>query len=140
MIQEFIERYISKKSVLITAVVATILFLGFTFPGLLGICGEYEANCQIPYMSKSLALLWAPALLVLSLITYPFSKKVFNTWIMFAIPWLILSVIIILATPMNLSLHGSNPKGEISLSLTKLFLILSLVIVIVRSTQLKLKK
>lgn len=125
-----------KWVVLIFSFIATALLPALFFPALSGFCSGYEPNCIIPYSTLSLYFFWAPVSLLLSIATLPFSRKVFDSWIKFLVPWILFSILVIFVTPGN---DGNNMevnwKAIVSLSLAAISFTVSFFIILVKSIQ-----
>lgn len=139
MIERILDRVVTKRGVLAIGIFFAILFVLFILPRLFGLCDEYSSGCRDPYYYKAIAILWAPFLLVMSLALYPLSNKIFKTWILFTIPWIVGSTIVVLLTPPVINMYEPDYKGILPLSLSAIYLLISLLIIIVRSIQLRLE-
>ncbi len=82
-----------------------------------------------------MALFWAPILLLLSLVTYPLEKNIFNFWLKFSLPWIVLSSLAVFFTPTQQNFGDPNWKAVVSLSFTAIFFIVSLLIIFIKSLQ-----
>ena len=140
------EKLVTKKNTLIVAIVATALFIMFSSPALSGLCPAFGPRfwprCEDYYSTISVAILWAPALLILSLAMYLFEieKKVFDSWVKFSILWLAFSSAATYITPLQINFDSLDWKGVVSLFLTALFFIISILIIVTKSIQLKRSK
>lgn len=126
---------LSKRTVFSASIILTILFFVFLFNISFGLCGEFQPGCHDSYHYIALIFFWAPFLFLFSLITYPLEKKIFNSWTKFALPWLVFSSVMTYLAPLKESLIEPDWKGVVALSLTILFCIVSVSIIIVKSVQ-----
>ena len=132
MIQSLVETYVTKRVVMIFAVVTNLLFLAFFAPTLSGLCKEWDGNCIDSYGRNLVELIfWAPVFLILSVVASRYEKKVFNTWIKFTIPWLLLTSIATYLAPIPESIYGPQWKGIFSGYGTIIFAVVSLFIIFV---------
>jgi hypothetical protein len=122
-----------KWVVLSFSFIFTILFPALFFPELSGFCLAYQPNCIAPYSALSWAVVWAPILLLLSIITYPLEKKIFDSWIRFALPWIFFSILVTLFVPDKNTFGEPDWKGLVALLLTGIFTLISLVIILTKS-------
>ncbi len=90
----------TKENVLAAAVLGTVTFYMCAFQ-ITTLCGNTYRDCW-----DILDLIWppfsfAPPLLILSLVTYKMSDKIFHAWVSFAKWWVPLSIVAILVTPVE---------------------------------------
>jgi hypothetical protein len=138
---KFFEKNVTKGVVLGFAGLSFVVFLVCFMPFQSGICSQFRPDCIETYFRHSLIIFWAPVLLFFSLATYKLAQTVFVAWITFAIPWIILSSLITYFLPDSL---GSNPYAHwqqiASLFLSTIFLLISILIILIKSIQVYRKK
>lgn len=125
-----IETYVSRKVVLIFSILATIGFLAFLFPQISGLCSEYQPNCRDPFHYAAVAVLWAPALLLLSLFMGSIEKKALGSWSKFALSWIIVSTIVVYLISPQSNFNEPDWKSIVSLSLAAIFFVISVAIIL----------
>ena len=124
------------------------LFLFFSFIGCIGfliaifsrqlrLCPSYSYS-ECAQNADSLAELLFPLLcfFVVCLITYKMPEKVFQTWAWFALPWAVLSMILIYMAP-EYAQSGFGPsisldKGFVAFIMSGLFIFASICIIVIR--------
>lgn len=84
-----------KWSVFWFSMIATVAFVASSVPQLSGLCSRWEPNCQLPHLYFAEAIFWAPVLLLMSIVTYPLNEKVHYAWVKFALPWVVLSTVVV---------------------------------------------
>src|SRR6266404_3700374 len=114
---------ISKSTVLICSLAVSGLFVVFFLSTSFGICSDYSFQCKSTYLHYALSLLWAPVLLFLTVISYRSEKKIFDSWIRFVLPWVLLSSVIVLILPIDTG--GVNWEALAALLLAALFVLFS---------------
>ena len=133
------KQLLTKKSILITTLFGTVFFITLFF---LGTDACYQnVLCKIfrnifSYDGLSATALF-PACLFLSLITYKLYEEVFVTWIKFAKWWVLGTLFLIFIAPAHDPSLLPITKEVISLIGTGLFVVISLLIIIYKSLNLR---
>ena len=127
---ELINGFSSKKVVLTAALIATVLCLVFFFSISSGICSEYSFECRSTFLRYSLMILWAPVLLLFSVLTYSREKGIFARWLKVSLLWIILSSLVVLMTPIHT--EGINWEALTALCMAAIFFVFSFAIVIMK--------
>ncbi|NBV77969.1 hypothetical protein EBR66_07425 [bacterium] len=120
------------RNTLVFSIFVTIFFIAAMFSRFSGLCSEYSANCRDPYHNFALAIFWAPALLIFSLILLRLKEEVFNAWKIFSFPWIIVSTAIVSVAPVKESLQDSDWKSGLALITTAIFILVSIGIILVQ--------
>jgi hypothetical protein len=132
---------ISKRIVLFSSLLVTATLFAVNYVGNVRLCtfrGVFSYSCLDIAFSIGVALFLHVALVfLLTLLTYFMREQVYNTWFRFARWWVPPAIFLILITPeYGLGGGGFGPslsigKGDVSLLLSVVFLIVSLIIIVI---------
>lgn len=118
-----------KRAVLWFSIIATVAFFALFSPGTSGICPGSRPDCIQSSFYFSIVILWAPLLLLFSAITYRREQKIYDAWVKFAIPWVLVSSIVTYLAPVSRSLHDPNWNGWAALLMTAFLCAVSSIII-----------
>ena len=82
-------------------------------------------------------ILQAPLFFLIALFTIAESGQIYRTWSIFAVPWFVTTSFIIFLTPEHGDIHSPDWNGITSLSLTALFFLISVFIIVRESRRVK---
>ena len=124
-----------KKEILLGSWLVAIVLLLISKVGTFSLCdGNYSCAHALANILRSLIPLLALA--PLSLIFYFLRDEVFKAWVKFALWWIPLSIVLSYLTPENNELFPTGP-GVTAYILSALFVLISLIIVLVKSLSLR---
>ncbi|MEY4747273.1 MAG: hypothetical protein RLZZ416_322 [Candidatus Parcubacteria bacterium] len=136
-----IVRMVEKKSVLITSAMVSAAFIVWDYMGNYRLCDYLAKDGHMgscPFLLSSTELILIPffPFFFFSLITYFMREDVFRAWVRFAIPAVIVSMILILLTP-DSPAGGFGPqialgKSDTALVASVLFSLISLILIVVK--------
>jgi len=124
---------ISKKKLFFTSFVFTLILVLIGIFGTYSVCVNKITCVNILHHLFIYGLFFLP-LFFLSLITYKMRDSVYQAWFRFVRWWIPLSILPVLISPSYG--HGLIPvdKGRVSLALSALFLLISLVIILIKTS------
>ena len=125
----------TKKISLFISLVAVIFFVIAIFSVDIKLCPSYSYSyCSQFFNIFAETIFISIPLLFFSLITYKMREEVFRSWIKFTYVWIPLTLtFVFLAPEYGNSFFPVNEKGFVSFSMSALFLIISLIIIISKS-------
>ena len=124
------------------SILGLITGLAFLYPEKIGVCSPDDRECIYPRafsIGEPLTFGLIPFIPLL-IILFFFSKEIFKTWGKFALVIIPLSIIVIISTPVSCHSILCFNKELMAWSLSILFLILSLIIIIYKSAQMFLAR
>src|SRR3989338_106734 len=125
---------ITKRIALVFSGVISLAFLVLDLIGTYKLFGKYSVgNCPLIIHNIIIELLPFVAVFILSLITYKMRDQVFHSWLKFAYFWVLLTIILTILAPEYDSSFVSLTKGLVSFTLSAIFLLISLIIIIIKS-------
>lgn len=135
----------SKNSLLFVAIIGVGLFIVLIFSRPIGLCPSYSfSNCA--RFTDSMAEIMIPIIpfFLFSLTTYFLRDEVFKLWIKFAIPGVLVSMLLIFITPESTG-GGFGPqiaigKGDTALVTSVFFIIISIFIIGIKQLMLWLRR
>ena len=119
-----------------------VVGLIFLYPEKIGVCSPNDRECIYPRafsIGEPLTFGFIPFIPLL-IILFFFYKEIFKTWGKFALVIIPLSIIVIISTPVSCHSILCFNKELMAWSLSILFLILSLIIIIYKSAQMFLAR
>jgi len=123
------EKFMTKKNILLIALGGTVLFFLCVFSQTFALCAEYQWSCTKKFDSVAEILQIFIPLFLLSLITYKLRNEVFRAWLMFATWWVPLTILLVTLAPSNGHSLVPIDTSRVSLFMNALFLIFSLAII-----------
>lgn len=135
------DKIITKKKVLAMAFVGTVISLILTSEQFYDFCFS-GGHCWHLYNfvdSISNLFVFFPVILLFSLVTYKMRDEVFIAWVKFTLFWVPLSVFFVAITPDTSAMLQVVDKEFITALFLGLFALISVVIISVRSYQLRRK-
>ncbi len=123
---------------LLASVVTTLIGYSIHHPDRVGLCDITDRACvfSYPIFEVGQPLLWSGVALALTSFLLVFvSKEVFKTWMKFGIPYIVIALCVLVATPV----YGNFSPGRELMSqlLGALFVALSLVVIVGKYAVLK---
>ena len=125
-------KLLTKKTILLVAIIGITIFIVSVFPESFKLCGGINIQCGNFFETRAEIMMIFVAVFLLSLATYPLSGKIFSAWINFAKWWVPLTISLSI-----LSAFGEQPSympsmispDIVSLFMSSIFLIVSLIII-----------
>jgi len=120
-----------KKIIFTSSLFGSVLFLLFLFATQIGLCRFINVSCT--YFFDPLAeivFIFFP-LFLFSVITYRMKEVVINRWLKFVYIWVPLTVILVFLAPEYDSSLLPLEKGTVALTMSGLFVFISLLIILV---------
>ena len=132
---------VTKKNTLLVCASASMILLTLNWIGTFRLCGAAEYGTCMDNLYAAM-IVFTPILpfTLLAFIVYFLRDEVFQTWIKFALVWVPLTMFLTLLAPEYSNSLLSIVKSSVSFWFSATFLVVSLVIIIVRSSQLRAKK
>ncbi len=134
------DRIVTKNTVLIVsflyAAIVYVIEIKNAPPGCeAGWCLTPTADALIPFFYSVIIII------IFTLLTYLLKERIFKTWIRFALVWLVLSGIWVIATPHDTGFAMAlDQKSVLTGSLALVFIALSIIFIFVRIIQVYLIK
>ena len=133
---------VTKKVAFFSSLIGTVLFLLIASTrGVPLFCEEYSRSCMKQFDTLSLFFFIFLPTLIISLITYFLREEVFRAWLKFAYVWIPVSMVLIYlaggSSGGGFGIPNVLDQEFVSLILASLFVLLSLVIIIVKSILLR---
>lgn len=123
---------ITKRNVFWIGFIGTIVFFISTYLSVNGLCNyKYFCNRAHDDTLMIFSLTFLPIFL-LSLITYKMRDEVYRAWFKFARIWVPLSIFLILISPEYGHSLFPIDKGRVSLTMSVLFLLISLILIVIK--------
>jgi len=123
---------ITKRNTLIVSAIITVAILAINYIGTYQTCG-FDRNCAQLLANIIRTLFIFFPIFILSLITYKMRDTIFQSWLKFAYFWVLLTIILTILAPEYDSSFVSLTKGLVSFTLSAIFLLISLIIIIIKS-------
>ena len=121
------------------SILGIILFTFSIFPEKVGLC-KIVPSCFYTFDPIAEVIFIFVPIFILSLITYKMREEIFRAWVKFTYVWVPLTIIFTLLAPeYTNSLLPIFEKGFVSFSMSFLFLLISLIIIISKHFSLKQK-
>ena len=127
----------SKKTLLLTSGIVTLVLLAIGTFGTYKICNNSEICINILHYFFLYFLPFLP-LFILALITYKMRDEVYRAWLRFSYVWVPLSMLLILLAP-EYTTDWMYPvvKGTVAFFSSILYLVISLVLIVIKSLLLR---
>jgi hypothetical protein len=132
---------LTRKNILIVSILGSTLCAYLLYGVLTHLCYEQWGWCKNmwrPINDVVLPVLFFfPTMLVIQIATWRLNEQIIATWIKFLSWWVPLSIILIIVTPNTKGMFFPNLKEIFGLVLPGLFLLISLILIIKKSIQLR---